>query len=254
MKVLSRIWADIRSGENLDLYATIVVAFAVVIFTLLNFNIDRLIAPITLATLGILATSALANRHKLGEVLAKIGQSQSLKFDTTFPDTFIHHLGQAKDLWVMGTALRRAVNSQYSLFENILKHGGSIKFILVHPSSQACAMAAIKHFPRVRTDIFCAQVENTLEQLCALKKKTSGQIEIRTTDVLPGFTIFAVDPNTDSGLLYVSYLPFESSSEHRPKMVLGPSGGLFYNTLRQELFTYWENSSVWESEARDLTQ
>ena len=248
MKILRYIWNDIRQGENLDLYTTVVAAFLIAILALFNFNVQPLFAPVTLAVLGVLAVAALVNRHRLDEVLAKIAQSQGPKFANTFPDTFVSSLQQAKDLWVVGFSLRRTMNNHYSLFEQVLKRGGSVKFLLVYPDGQASTMAATKLFPRVGVERYRDQIRTTLEQLCELKRTTAGLMEVRTTDILPGFTIFAADPDTTAGILYLAYLPYESSSEHRPKLVLRASDGYTYHAFKRDMLTNWENATVWQFE------
>jgi len=145
-------------------------------------------------------------------------------------------------------SLKHNSRGYYSAFEQILKRGGSIRFLLVHPGGRASEMAALKLFPRVRIERYHELVRSNLEQLCQLQQISSGSVEIRTTDVLPGFTIFAINPNTASGVLYLSYLPFESSSEHRPKFILRPSDSYSYSVMERDLLTHWENASVWRCE------
>src|SRR3989304_10436562 len=65
MKLLRHVWTDIRGGDNIDTYATILVAVALAVATLLGVNTSKWIAPTTLAVLALLAVSALKTRHSI---------------------------------------------------------------------------------------------------------------------------------------------------------------------------------------------
>ncbi len=49
MKILQSIWADIRRGENIDLYITVVIAIGLVILNIFGVTTEKITAPVTLA-------------------------------------------------------------------------------------------------------------------------------------------------------------------------------------------------------------
>jgi hypothetical protein len=63
MKVFKRVWNDVKRGENLDLYITVVVAFTIGILNLFGYTNQILATAITLAALGILTASSLRDKH-----------------------------------------------------------------------------------------------------------------------------------------------------------------------------------------------
>lgn len=65
MQMLRRIWEDVRRGENIDLYLTVGVAIVLALLNVLGFAPQSLIAPVTLAVLGLLAINSLVNRRKI---------------------------------------------------------------------------------------------------------------------------------------------------------------------------------------------
>lgn len=245
MKFLTRFWEDIKSGENIDLYATIVVAFGTAILTLFNINVDSFLQPITLAILGILAVSALVIRKKLDEVRTQVANNSNLAFSRSFPESFALEMETAHEVWILGYALRRTIEKHYSLFERTVKRGINIRFILINPTSHACEIAAAKHFPSIPVDSYRNQMEVTFQQIHTLMKIGKGRVELRVTNIPPNFTMYAINPQSDSGKLYLSYSPFESTSEHRVKFLLTPSNGYAYESFKQELLTHWENAVEW---------
>jgi len=69
MRALQQIWEDVRQGENIDLYLTIVVALVLAAANILGWAPSTWLAPITLAVLALLAVSNLKNRHMLESIL-----------------------------------------------------------------------------------------------------------------------------------------------------------------------------------------
>jgi hypothetical protein len=63
MNVVKGIWNDIKKGENLDLYITVVIAFTIGILSLFGYANQALATSITLAALGILTASSLRDKH-----------------------------------------------------------------------------------------------------------------------------------------------------------------------------------------------
>ena len=59
MKLLNRIWQDVRRGENIDLYLTISIAIILSLLNILNLANPILVESVTLAVLGLLAVTSL---------------------------------------------------------------------------------------------------------------------------------------------------------------------------------------------------
>lgn len=59
MRVLRRIWDDIRHGENIDLYSTVLISLALSVLNVMGIASPSSIALITLASLVILVVFAL---------------------------------------------------------------------------------------------------------------------------------------------------------------------------------------------------
>lgn len=63
MKVVNGIWNDVKKGENLDLYITVIIAFTIGVLSLFGYANQTLATAITLAALGILTASSLRDKH-----------------------------------------------------------------------------------------------------------------------------------------------------------------------------------------------
>jgi len=82
MQFLERAWRDIRRGENIDLYLSVVVAFAVTILNFLGAATGTLTQSIMLAILGLMAFSALGSRHLIEGIKKEQALSVNLDFRT----------------------------------------------------------------------------------------------------------------------------------------------------------------------------
>ncbi|HJZ45654.1 MAG TPA: hypothetical protein VKE41_00765 [Roseiflexaceae bacterium] len=69
MRTLHRVWQNVRRGEHIDLYLTVVAAIVFVALNLFGVDVGRWMAPITLGALGLLATSLLGTRHHIDQQL-----------------------------------------------------------------------------------------------------------------------------------------------------------------------------------------
>ncbi|MEA4907861.1 MAG: hypothetical protein GYA17_08865 [Chloroflexi bacterium] len=78
MSLFKKIWNDIKRGENIDLYVTVVVAFGIGIASSLGYANQSVATGITLAALGILTSSALRDKHAYEESTKKTQQTQDM--------------------------------------------------------------------------------------------------------------------------------------------------------------------------------
>ena len=117
MNIYERIWREIRSGENIDLYVTIVIAFVLVILSLFGFASSGVIASLTLAVLGLLAISNLVNRHRVEELIKQVAESAKGFFFDEFPADFKENFESAKEIWLVGVTLRGTLANYYGLIE-----------------------------------------------------------------------------------------------------------------------------------------
>ena len=68
-RALEKIWTDVRKGENIDLYITIIIGIVLAVANLFGVAPDKWLSPIILAVLALLAISNLGNRSKLEQLL-----------------------------------------------------------------------------------------------------------------------------------------------------------------------------------------
>jgi hypothetical protein len=245
MKILESIWKDIQQGENIDLYLTVSVALVLTLLNLCGIAPQSAIAPMTLAVLGLLAIASLVNRRKVEEML-KVIQAKEQTLLNEFPSDFQSRMEKSNELWLFGVNLGRTTVSNYTLFEDKIKRGNTIKVLLVSPQGQALPLASKRRREPNYLKQNLALIEATLTSFSDLKKIAPDKVEIRTIDYPLSSGFVAVDPDTASGTLYVSYYSFKTAGSSIPKMVFQPKDGYWYEHFREEMNNLWNDAMPWQ--------
>lgn len=224
MNLFHRSWNDIRRGENIDLYLTIILALSLVALNLLGFAAEKLLAPITLAVLGLLAVTMLGNRYRLEELLEKDNKIKSSFFLEEFPASLTGDLDTASELWLVGVSLIRTIKSNYQRLERKLKQGAKIKVLLVHPEGPGVEMAASRNYAQRDSKQKISEIKTSLEYLVILQRIAPDNLQIRTIQNPLNYGVVAINPGSAAGLLYVENYCFRVSSESLPRFVLRARG------------------------------
>jgi len=250
MKIFERIWRDIRSGESIDLYATIVIAFVLVILGLFGFASSGVIASLTLTVLGLLAISNLVNRHRVEELIKQVAESANSFFFDEFPADFKENFESAKEIWLVGVTLRGTLRNYYGLIERKLRQGHHFKVLLVHPEGIAIEIAASRYYAPTGRDAErkSSQIKDSLASLCDLRQIAPDKLEIRTIQNPLTFGAVCMNPETTSGILYLEHFPFRTFADSMPRFVLRASDGRWFDFFKKEVQALWENGIEWNCE------
>jgi hypothetical protein len=243
MRVLQRIWNDLRSGENIDLYITVVVAISLAILNVVGVAPQTYLAPITLAVLGLLAITSLGNRYRIEELLQ--GQSRSIGsfYMEEYPSSYRDDFKVAEELWLIGVSLRRTVN--YRKIEQKLRKGHKINILLVHPEGAGIEMAVARNYARREVEPKSSEIRFNLQLLCDLGKISPEKLKVRTIQYPLAYGVTAVNPDTASGVLYLEHYCFRTASDSLPRFVLRAGDGQWYDFFKKEIRALWDAGVGW---------
>ena len=79
-EAVKEIWAEIKQGENIDLYLTLAVALLLAGLNIFGIGLS-MIGSVTLAVLALLSFSSLVNRRKLEEALDQLIRDKDILLD-----------------------------------------------------------------------------------------------------------------------------------------------------------------------------
>ncbi|MCA9971915.1 MAG: hypothetical protein KC425_16945 [Anaerolineales bacterium] len=245
MPYLKRIWQDIRRGENIDLFITVLVALGLAILNIAGIAPATLIAPLTLAVLGLLAVATLGNRYKLEESLETLNRTHTDFFRDNLPPGMEADMRSARELWLVGVTLNRTINTYYSLLEQKLARGDTVRVLLVQPDGHGPEMLELREY-KARYSV--ARIRNlirdSLDDLCSLQQRFRG-LEVRVIDYPLSYGGVLVNPRSDRGMLYLEHYPFKMPGGSLPKFVLEARHNRWFTFFKQEIETIWENSQPW---------
>ena len=244
MKLLQRIWQDFRQGENIDLYVTVIVSIVLAVLNILNIVPPSWITSLNLAVLALLSFAILGSRYRMETILEKITARQGLLL-TEFPDDLARDVEKSGELTILGVGLSRTLRLHYSRFLEKLQRGDTIRILLVNPDSSACDIAAMREYPPTTPDDQRGAIRRSLSVLHVLSQETGGNLEIRLADHPLTFGAIVGDPETSQGVLYLWHYAFKTRVANRPKMVLRPVDGYWYELFKEEVTAIWDSAMPW---------
>jgi hypothetical protein len=244
MHKLRHIWQDIRRGENIDLYVTVLIAIGLAGLNLLGLAPQAWLAPLTLAVLGLLAVATLGNRYRLEESLNTLNQTHSGLFQEKLPAALEADMEKSREMWLVGVTLNRTLNTHFTLLEKKLSRGDRVRVLLVHPEGPSAEMLAMREYRRYTAERIRSLIRDSLSDLCHLQA-TYEKLEIRVVAYPLSFGGVVINPESASGILYLEHYPFKTPGGSQPKFVLEAKDGRWYHFFKLELETIWQNSTPW---------
>lgn len=250
MKIFQRIWDDIRSGENIDLYITVVVAISLATLNILGFAPQTLIAPITLAVLALIAISNLGTRHYFEQKLQNlpIFSTISLKGRSELPS--LQERGQASsEIDIVGVSLITAITPHLDFFEAKMKEGCRLKFLLLDPKSPALEVfTATTRVQNAYGDIL--QTLNALKLLIQLEQTVKGKCEVRLSQVFLPYGLAVFESNKDTGQITVETWAYKRLIGERPHFIVTRAKDeKWFKFYKSQFDQLWADSTIWKPPA-----
>ena len=244
LNLFKKIWGDIRKGENIDLYLTILVGLALATANLFGFAPDNWLASITLAVLALLAISNLGNRYKL-EMLLEQKAMEDL-FLEEYPQTRTDEMRRANELWMVGINLHRTLYANPWLGEK-LQNKHKIKVLLLNPKTGALKYVvsrfASEHNQAEEEARKRSTIKESLGTLSKFMKRYPDCLEVRITDYPLSFGSFAIDISSPKGIIYIEQYNYKMSGKNDlPKFFLKPKDGVWYEHYKKQIMVLWENA------------
>ena len=243
MKLLKTIWNDLRQGENIDSYLTVLIALSVSILSLFEKTPAAWISSLTLAVLALLAFTNLINRRKMEEVIRK--QTSEPRFIEEYPDTVSDDIIGAKELWLVGHHLSRTIINQAKLLEEKLGRKERIKVLLIDPDSEACRFANSALLYPLTVEQFQERIHVSLGILQSISQKNPKLLEVRVIDHLISFGTYSMNIDAPNAKMYIELYAYKGGGEE-PRFVLDQKDGHWFEFYRAQLQTIWKNAKLYE--------
>jgi hypothetical protein len=247
MKLSRLIWQDIRRGENIDLYVTVIVSLVLTILNVTGMAPASSVTPLTLAVLALVAITILGNRHRLELIIERTSPSSEKVVYEQFPPEFKDDLERAREVWLIGIHQSDVMIIYHSLFEKKLRAGDSLRVLLADPEGMASEMTEMRFPGEINPGQERARIKTSLNTLCQLKQVAPDRLEIRTIDFLLAYGGFALNPTSSTGVVYIQRYTFRThGGAHKPKLVYRHGDGQWYDLICDEIRALWEAAEPWD--------
>lgn len=255
LKLFDKVFQDIREGQNLEVYLTLVVALVLLLLDIFGVVSTEAVAAGTLATLALLAYSTLTNREQMRRLVDTSMTTQALVQQTLSheqkADDFYwkekrsleHDLATATFIGIIGVTLSRTLREYLDVFEDRLASGGHIRFVIIDPAGSAPEQAVLRSKGVVGDSMYVDLLRPTIDRICALAELTtsSGTVELGLLPYAPSFGMFLIDPDESHGRIIVEIYQHKSTA-------LGPTFELdahrdtrWYPFFREQFDLLWES-------------
>lgn len=225
MNLIRDIWSDVRSGQNIDVYVTIVLALLVATLGTWGIADQSIISSAVLATLALVSIGILVNRRENSEIRRTLSSLESTQnpsetllrndYDVSQLPNLVRH---ARKVLFCGINFTSHIPLLREDLEYGLQVGLEARFLMMKPHGRAIPTAAFRSRTQDPNDI-SSTCEKNLTRLDRLSRKaTSGKLEYRVVDFLPPYTIIVIDPDLPSGKMYVRLSSFRTPNKERPTL------------------------------------
>lgn len=254
---LRQVRQDVKDRKNLELYATLILAFGVILADIIGVDTQTVVLEIVMAVLALLAFGLLQDRHASERVERKvddlIAASPAGRFFAEWDDaSFRERLTTAREVSVLAIAVHVFLSRNTTPIEDFLRRGGTFRCMLVEPRGKAMEEAAqlAVGYEQVVENI-ARQAELSLDELrdFARSTPTGDEVNVKLIDHLPYAIMTMVDHQYPTGVMYVTLNGYQMPPSGRPSFTL-------HKDKDEKWFRFFQESfeNLWNSEGARIYQ
>jgi hypothetical protein len=255
-------WQGIASYvvDNIFDFVTIIVALYLVVrheFTPFTINDISDLITWLLAMLGLLAVSELWERHRrIRKIDITVSQTYDLVtrklggqvkaedyFSSEDQKDLKEQLQGAKNVYVVGMILDRAVRDNLSNFEKLTSSGTNLRFILLdHHDKDLMNIMPRRSYGNRSSDWWTNRIQQTVAHIEDIpSNETTGKIEIGYLPYFPSFGMWLIDPDSSNGKIIVE-IYHHRSSEKNPTFQLDAVRDFYwFDFFRNQFTLLWDS-------------
>lgn len=201
---------------------------------------------IIIALLALLSVDSLVERirilEKIEHRLNTVSSNQTLRKRIQMPKPN-DQAANASEICVLGVSANYAIPQFRGFYENRIRAGCKVRVILLNPESNSLETWKLLSKSSYTKD----HIEATLSVLKELmqKAKVKGKCEVRLSDVLYPFSIFAVNLRAETGSMIVEYYSYDVPSDDRPHIQLTALGDAYwFGYYKQQFESAWSDAKT----------
>lgn len=241
MKFFQNFWREIKRGESLDLYTTILFAFGLGLLNAVGVKMSEgVIGSLTLALLGLLAVSALVSRHRIEQLPKKLmkNSESGLIIHTALPsETIEQKFAEARgEIWILDTWFARPDAIPATLLA-AAKKGVRVRILFLDKDAKTpilkLRMKDLGYTPSAATQTS----RDTLQRIINQTSNAALPIEIKLYQALPPFNLYRVDD-----LMYLGFFWYKKFSYQGAFLEVKSISSAFAVDIKDTFNRLWEDA------------
>jgi len=245
MNPLTKIWKQLRRGENIELYLLVILSVILIILDLTDVAKPEWIFSLTLTALALFAISLLGLRGQVEKIHMKMETSAHEVFFKKYPDYVQEKLFAGKEVLIVGIFLSTTVSENYNNFGEMIENGSKLNFLVINPNNgPLMKMAAERLFSGMDAQWCKATILRSLGFMCRLKERMPSCVDIRVLDYMPSFGFYGIDTDTKGGIIFAEHYGYKLRAD-QPKFVLRPQEDEWYELFKNQIDLYWNGGEEW---------
>ncbi|MCK6622929.1 MAG: hypothetical protein HUU32_13500 [Calditrichaceae bacterium] len=249
-KFFSAILNDLKSGDNIDAYGMLIIALAFGAAGVIGKIEAEILSAIILGTLSILAINTLNTRRTLRELSGAIKtlrrDNGACLQDRSAFSPFKDFIAERQTIWFFGPSLISVFPPNDDFLRDKIKSGSEVRVLVYNPHSPH--LDNLAQCLGVRPSRLVADIRSTLESVeeslhFGLGK---GSLEVRLTDIMPGYSMVIVDPDKEQGQMVVEFNGHDTHTKNLPHVTLNPAEHQrWYAVYLGQYRQLWEAGTVY---------
>lgn len=225
--MFKKILRDLLKGENITVLATILLVIITIVAKGLGLVPDALVATLTLAMLGLIATGFLTMKYQNEEILktSKVKDpADTVQLLSEFPDQLDELLKTASEIWMLGITLRKTTHNHYDDFVVRLQKGLKIRALLLNPYSRSVNLTSVarSYSRKDSPELFAAEYRTVLLRYEALlhEANQASDVQVGLLDFVPPFSLYIFPHAKEGGIIFVQLYAYKAPVGATPYFVV----------------------------------
>lgn len=246
-KLVKAILTDIRRGQNIDSYATMLVCIVAIALSIAGVAKTEWVLSAVLVALVIQSAHFISEERKLDRVISTYGLAAGQTFNYFKDEDYVDRIKKATKIHMICVANFRFIAANATDFTDFVSRGGELREILLDPESQTSVdMSAYRsEGASANPDFTRSQINMTIEKLkeIASHQKHEGQVKVRKTTYLTAVIFTWFEFKDEPGVMCLTMTAFQQPTAKRPTVLVNEDRDL----LAYEFFkAYYENIWRWK--------
>lgn len=240
---LIRIIYDIKKCENIDAYASVILAIIGIALKLFGIiDIDKVLT-FTLVVITLVCIYNVENRHKMEDILHCFGTRGVINKE--FPHDHTSKIEKAKELYVLGVHHSSFMSAHYDSLKKMIENGGKLYVMVSDPESAAIKMTSLRFADGGDYEQEKKRTEVNLSKFLELSKTYPGKVEVKTLDYLFEYSVIFINPNVGDGIAYIQRYTFRTlGGGNKPKLIYTPADLEWYELIQSEVHSFWSCGKI----------